>query len=786
MTKRIKLRTLLLGGFITLLFVGLVFRIYWVTVGPKGEFWLNQAKQTWITSKPLPQERGTISDRNGVVLAADAAAYTLAVSPKVLNELEESHPSWRLIDQIVSKFHLVLDKDESEIRAAIDAKKEDGTYYAQREIRPEGWKMDKAVADRLMAFREEMRKLTGQNDVGIYFNEEKKRYYPGGALASQILGYENKDGEAIMGLEKTLDEQLRGEAGHITYEKDGIRTQLADGVVDVKQAVDGKDVTLTLDRDIQFYMEEALEEAYKKYNPVSITAIAADPKTMDILGMVSLPDFDPNNYWDYSGNLAAFKNNAVQSVYEPGSTFKIMTLAAAVQEGKFNPNATYKSGSISISKKDKPIHDHNYSGWGTITYLEGLKRSSNVAFVKLGYEMLGKEKFAQYINDFGFGAKTGIDLPGEVLGQTKITWNRDYASATFGQFVTVTPIQQVAAVAAVANGGKLMQPHIVKSITDPKTGEKTVTEPKMIRQVISESTSKQVGEYLEQVVSDTEIGTGRNAYIPGYKIAGKTGTAQVVVNGKYAEDKYVVSFIGYAPVEDPKIVLYVLVDQPDIPLAGGSSVAAPIFKQIMEQALRHMGIQPDLDEEETKGKDGGEDEEVVAEVTKAVPDVTGMTVAQAVSELANVSFNTETLGKGEKVLQQLPKANSVIPSSQRVYLVTEKSVNSVPSLKGMSLRDSLEMCTLLGAKCLTNGEGYVVAQTSGKANGQLVLTLTFAAPGREEAALQELAAKNQESGAGDGDSGSGSESDSDSEAASDAGGDSEASDGSGESSPGAG
>ncbi|THF75599.1 penicillin-binding transpeptidase domain-containing protein [Cohnella fermenti] len=740
MTKRIKVRTLLLGGFITLLFVGLFVRVYWVQVGPKGAFWLNQARQTWVTSKPLPHERGTISDRNGVVLAADTTSYTLALSPKVINQLEKDHPTWRLLDQIVSKVHLVLGKSESEIRTAIAAKKADGTYYSQREIRPEGWKMDKEVAERLMAFRDEMRELTNQKDVGIYFNEEQKRYYPNKSLASQILGYEDKDGNAIIGLEKTLDEVLRGEDGHITYEKDGISTQLAGGVVDVKQAVDGKDVALTLDRDIQYYMEQALQQAYKQYNPISITAIAADPKTMDILGMVSLPNFDPNAYWDYSSNQEAFKNNAIQSVYEPGSTFKIMTLAAAVEEGLFDPNASYKSGSISISSKDKPIHDHNYSGWGTITYLEGLKRSSNVAFVKLGYEMLGKEKFAQYINSFGFGAKTGIELQGEVLGKTSLTWNRDFASATFGQGVTVTPIQQVAAVAAVANGGKLMQPHIVKSITDPMTGEKTVTEPKVIRQVISEATSKQVGEYLEQVVSDTKIGTGRNAYIPGYRIAGKTGTAQVVVNGSYSEDKYVVSFIGYAPVEDPKIVLYILVDQPDIPLAGGSSVAAPIFKEIMEQALRHLGIQPNLDDVETEGKDA-EDSAEAAEVTISVPDVTGMTAEQAASEMSGRSLNAEVLGKGAKVLQQLPKANSVIPSSQRIYLLTEKTLNSVPNLSGMSLRDALEMCSLLGAKCLTNGEGYVVAQQVGKANGETVITLTLAPPGQEEAALQALAAQ---------------------------------------------
>jgi penicillin-binding protein 2B len=550
-----------------------------------------------------------------------------------------------------------------------------------------------------------------------------------------------------MGLEKTMNDELKGEPGEIKYEKDGIRTQLPDGKVEVKQAVDGKNVTTTIDRDIQFYMEEALREAYRKYNPVSITAIAADPKTMDILGMVSLPDFNPNAYW-LTTNQEAFKNNAIQSVYEPGSTFKIVTLAAAVQEGLFNPNATYKSGSISISSKDKPIHDHNYVGWGTISFLEGLKRSSNVAFVKLGYEMLGKEKFKEYINKFGFGAKTGIELQGEVLGKTTLTWNRDYASATFGQGVTVTPIQQVAAVAAVANGGKLMKPHIVKAITDPATGQKTTIEPEVVRQVISEETSKKVGEYLEQVVSDQEIGTGRNAYIPGYRIAGKTGTAQVVENGVYSEDKYVVSFIGYAPVDDPKIVLYVLVDRPDDKFAGGGSVAAPIFKQIMGQSLQHLGVVPELPKEE-EGKAADNAGASPAPVTTTVPDVTGMTVAQAKSELAGRSFDAQVIGRGTKVLQQLPKKGSVIPTDQSIYLVTENEVGSVPDMKGLSLRDALEMCSLLEASCTAKGEGYVVAQESAQRNGKLAVTLTLAPPGQAAAAGQEAEAPAGEDANGD-------------------------------------
>ncbi|WP_217596146.1 penicillin-binding transpeptidase domain-containing protein [Cohnella sp. GbtcB17] len=726
MTKRIKLRTLLAGGVITLLFVALWGRIYWVQVA-HAEFWAEKARETWVTTKKLVQDRGTITDRSGIVLASDAAAYTLALSPKVIQQLNAAHPEWKLIDQIASKVHNIIGKQEADLRKIMEAKTEKGEYYVQREVQPEGWKMDKEVADRLTAFRDQLRELTGKKDVGIYLIEDKKRYYPNNSLASQILGYVSKEGDAKMGLERTLDDQLKGEEGSITYRKDGKRTQLADGEIEAKQAVDGKNVSLTIDRDIQYYMEQAMKAAYEEYRPLSMTAIAADPKTMDILGMVSLPDFNPNNYWDYAKNLSSFKNNAVQSIYEPGSTFKIVTLAAAVQEGLFNPNDKYMSGSVAIPKS-KPVNDIKRGGWGEITYLEGLKRSSNVAFVKLGYEKLGKDKFKQYIDNFGFGQKTGIELAGEIAGTTQLTWERDYAAATFGQAVSVTPIQQVAAVAAVANGGKLMTPHIIKSISDPNTGEKVVTEPKVIRQVISEQTSKKVGEYLEQVVSDREIGTGRNAYIDGYRIAGKTGTAQKVqASGGYAEDKFVVSFIGYAPVEDPKVVLYVLVDEPDDKTLGGGSVAAPIFKEIMQKSLLHLGVLPDVKKDaDDKKKD--DPEATPAPVTAKVTDVTNQTVTQAKSKLGNSSFEAIVLGKGDKVVSQLPKAGTVLPTSQHVYLMTEKTLGSVPSLKGLSLRDALDMCSLLGASCTASGQGYVSGQQATRTENKLSIALTLSPP----------------------------------------------------------
>jgi len=759
MNTRIKLRTLLMGGMFTLLFAGLIFRVYWVQVGPVSAQWEEKARQTWTTYEKIPQERGMITDRDGKVLAADAAAYTVAVSPRVIASLEKENPEWRVADRIVSKLFNVLGTDESKLRGMVTSKRDDGTYLEQKEVRPDGWKVDKETKDRLANFREELRTITSKKDVGLYFIEEQKRYYPNQSMAAHILGYTDKDGIAKIGLEKTLDDQLKGEPGYIRYEKDNTGAQLPNGQVESKQAIDGKNVTLTLDRDIQFYIEEALREAYDKFKPLSITAIAADPKTMDILGMSSYPTFNPNQYWDFESQ-AQFKDNAIQSVYEPGSTFKIVTLAAAVQEGLFNPDETYKSGYIQVA--DRKIRDHNNGkGWGEISLLEGLKRSSNVAFVKLGYEKLGAAKLRQYIDNFGFGVKTGIELPGELAGAITFR-NRiptEVATAAFGQGrVLVTPLQQVAAVAAVANGGKLMKPRLIQSISDPATGEKQVFEPEVIRQVISESTSRQVGNYLETVVSDLEIGTGRNAYIPGYRIAGKTGTAEKVVNidGKnvYSPDKFVVSFIGYAPVEDPQIVLYVIVDEPQAELAGGGSVAAPIFKKIMEQSLRRLDIAPHP-ESDGGSQSGGASAAGSAkpeDVTAAVPDVNGMPLGTAKNELSKRSFDTVVIGKGNKVIEQLPKAGSVLPKSQHVYLLTEASVNEMPDLAGLSLRDAMEMCSLLKATCTVQGEGYVAGQEVGKEGDRITARLTLAPPGQsvEDAGQTDGNDADGNAGAGDG------------------------------------
>lgn len=697
MTRRIKLRTLLIGGVTTLFFLVLITRVFWIQV-VSADFWKDFAESEWSKKQVIKAARGTITDRNGETLAVDVPAYTVAVNPKLINKLG-------LQEEIVEGLHKILNKPEDELLAIVNAKNEKGEFYAQREVRLEGWKVDLEIKKKIEDFNDQLEKTHKIKDAGISFVNESKRYYPKQTMAAQVIGYLNREGAPVMGIESKYNDVLQGTDGELQYESDpkGIEVPKADKVY--TPVKNGQNIQLTIDDTIQYYIESAMEKAYAELKPISMTVIAADPNTMEILGMGNMPEFNPNTYWQ-KYQPENFTNHALTSVYEPGSTFKIVTLAGAVQEGLFNPNELYKSGSIRVP--GSTIHDINRSGWGLISFLEGVKRSSNVAFVKLGYEKLGPEKLMDYIMKFGFGQKTGIELPGELAGKVSMHYSADYAAASYGHGqLLVTPIQQVAAVAAVANGGKLLEPHVIKSITDPNTGKTVKTEPKVVRQVIDPAKAKEVGSYLEQVVSDQKIGTGRHAYIDGYRVAGKTGTAVKVVNGSYDYSKSVVSFIGYAPVNDPKLLVLVVIDQPQNSELGGSTAAAPVFKDIVSKVLPYMGVPKSTDTKETS------DSKTVSSVQ--TPAVKGLALKDAADQLINAGLAYETLGKGSKVISQYPKEGSPMESGQRIYLLTEESKTmAVPDLTGESLRDAVEVLSLLGISVTTEGEGYVTSQQESK------------------------------------------------------------------------
>ncbi|MEK4850611.1 penicillin-binding transpeptidase domain-containing protein [Paenibacillus sp. FSL H7-0756] len=718
MVKRIKLRTLFIGGCITLFFLVLVARVFWIQV-LQGKEWQETAAKQWAHTSTIKAVRGVIEDRNGNVLASDVPAYTVVVNPEVIAEK-------KIGEEVIQGLHELLNKPADELKKLVEAKDKDGKYLKNREIRNEGWKIDEEMKDKVTAFVEKLKKEHDTLETGVGLVREQKRYYPKGSLAAHILGYTDRDGKAAMGLEKYLDKQLSGTDGELNYQSDGKGIKLPDSKDTFQPVVNGSNYKLTIDSTIQFYIEEAMKKAYAEYKPKSISVIAADPKTMEILGLANMPTFNPNEYYDLNQDAAGFYNHAIMTRFEPGSTFKIVPLAGAVQEKLFNPNATFQSGSVRIKGYSKPIYDMNRAGYGTISFLEGVKRSSNVAFVKLGYEMLGKEKLLQYITDFGFTEKTGIDLPGEVTGIVNPDPSRAVENATLAYGhgkLLVTPIQQLTAVAAIANGGKLLVPHVVKEVTDPNTGKTTVTQPEVVRQVLSEASARETSSYLEQVVADQQHGTGRHAYIEGYRVAGKTGTA-IKPDGKggYDRDKVRSSFLGYAPANDPKIAVFVIIDEP-ADAAGGGAAAGPVFKDIVSQALPYMGVPKAGD---VTGPADKKTVKAEAVVQRKAPDLTGKTVKAARQLLINQGFDFEAVGQGADVVSQYPEKGTALTAGQRIYLLSEQGENvTLPDLRGQSLRDALEILNLLKVGISVNGEGYVTEQTQTKNKGKTQVALTL-------------------------------------------------------------
>ena len=396
--------------------------------------------------------------------------------------------------------------------------------------------------------------------------------------------------------------------------------------------------------------------------------------------------------------MKAWYNEAVETSFEPGSTMKIFTLAAAVEEGVFNPNELYQSGRYVVDPKSKAVPDHNGGrGWGTISYLEGVQRSSNVAFAKLANEKIGFDKFREYLSLFGFDQPTGIDLPNETSGKIAYNYAIEKATTAFGQGTAITAIQQVQAATAIANNGQIMQTHVVDKVVDSNSG-KTVkkTEPKVVGTPISEYSAKQVRDYLETVITG-EHGTGKQYAIDGYAVAGKTGTAQIPGKGGYltGSSNYIFSFLGMAPKDDPKLIMYVAVQQPD--LTKNSDGAAPvsmIFNTVMKNSLQYLQIKPN-------------DQKPVQ--SAPIPKVMDLTPQEAAEKLTEKGFQTVILGNGSKVIGQIPPENEQLLEGEKVILKTDGELIA-PDMTGWSLRDVMKVAESAEMKLNSVGSGYVVKQ----------------------------------------------------------------------------
>ncbi|HZG61189.1 MAG TPA: stage V sporulation protein D [Anoxybacillus sp.] len=630
-TVRKRLMIVLLIGF-------LIFSIIDIRLGyvqfVLGDMLTEEAKDSWSRNIPFEPERGEILDRNNIPLATNMSAPTVYVVPRQIeNPVEAAEKLAKILNMPVEKAYKHVTK-----RTLIER------------IHPEGRKISDEKAKEIRAL----------GLKGIYIAEDSKRYYPFGSYLSHVLGFTGIDNQGLTGLELYYDKELRGKKGSVQFYSDAKGKRMPNMADNYTPPTDGLNLRLTIDTRVQTIVERELDIAVAKYNPDGIIAIAMNPNNGEILAMASRPDFDPANYRNVPPEIFN-RNLPVWSTYEPGSTFKIITLAAALEEKKVDLLRDHFHDPGYAKVAGATLRCWKRGGHGHQSFLEVVQNSCNPGFVELG-QRLGKEKLFQYIKDFGFGEKTGIDLQGEGKG-ILFNMNRvgpvEQATTAFGQGVSVTPIQQVAAVSAAINGGILYTPYIAKEWVDPVTGEVVSRNtPKVKHRVISEETSKQVRYALESVVAQ---GTGKGAFVEGYRVGGKTGTAQKAQNGRYLENNHIVSFIGFAPADNPQLVVYVAVDNPKGTVQFGGVVSAPIVGKIMEDSLQALGVKPR--KEQLEKERAWNDPKVVT-----VPNLIGLTKKDLQQQLFNLKLDVS--GEGETVIEQAPQAGVKVKEGAtiRVYL----------------------------------------------------------------------------------------------------------------------
>ena len=505
---------------------------------------------------------------------------------------------------------------------------------------------------------------------GIYFMEAHRRTYPRTMLAANVIGYVGVDGDGLAGIEHSFDDYVKGTPGKVTLLKDARKGVYLVGGDGANRPKDGQHVVLTIDSVIQFIAERALKDAVEKFRAVGGSVIVMDPNTGDILAMASAPTFDPNRFRDFSP--AAWKNRSVQDAYEPGSTFKIITAAAGLEEGVVTPSQVLDCGNGEIRVANVTIGEHDGHRYQMLSFEDVIVNSSNVGTVRVGLA-LGQDRFDQWIRRFGFGVKTGLPLPGESPGLLRRTqkWTVvSPASISIGQEIGATPLQVIRAVSAVATGGQLVEPRIVKRVIDDEG--KTVYEPPRAQsvRVMSEKTAAVLNEILKNVVSR---GTGTNTALAEHVVAGKTGTAQKAGRGGYIDGRYVGSFAGYVPADRPRLAILVVIDEPK-PEHYGGAVAAPAFREIAEGALRYLGVQPSLPSRsiglpQTKMAAFSQPT-AAAGPASGMPDLRGLDARAAVARAVSSGLVVRTIGSGV-VTSQEPQPGGALPADRSVVLRLE-------------------------------------------------------------------------------------------------------------------
>jgi stage V sporulation protein D (sporulation-specific penicillin-binding protein) len=629
--------------------------------------WLTEnATEQRIREIPVEAKRGLIFDRNGKELGVSISTQSVYAIPAEVQDVKDT----------AAKLAAILTFDENKLAEKL--KRRQAFTWIKR-------KVDAEIA----------KKINTLNLPGIGLTEESQRYYPNDELAAHVLGFTGIDSQGLDGAELTFDSYLKGRPGSIVIEYDARGREIPHATHRFAPPVEGKNIYLTIDMVIQKIVERELDRVIQETQAKGVTIIIMQPQTGEILALGNRPAYNPNHFADFSPKL--WRNPAVSNAYEPGSTFKIITTAGVLGEKIVSPTERFfDPGEIEV--QGRHIHCWKAGGHGSQTFEEVVKNSCNVGFVNVGLR-LGRDPFYKYLNNFGLGKRTGIDLPGEAKGII-IDKNQikpiNIATMAMGQSIAVTPIQLLTAVSAIANGGQLNRPQIVREVKS-KDGEliRSFTIDN-VNQVIDAQTAEAVKGILEQVV---ENGTGKNAAVEGYRIAGKTGTAQKVGAGGYMPGKYIASFAGFGPVDKPEVAMLVVIDEP-VGLYYGGQIAAPVFNAVMKDVLQYLKGSPLI---KTDGK-SKEEAHVI------VPSVINLLAYEAIKELQKVGLSARVDNDSMRVTDQIPKPGSRVPAGATVLLHSELvryegGEVTVPDCSGKNLKEVAEILAEIGLRIEPSGVG---------------------------------------------------------------------------------
>lgn len=692
-------RILFLFGCTIAVLVLLIIRLGWVQVVDSQRL-QEMAYDQQTRDRTINSKRGTIYSSDGKVLAISASMETISVTPaQVKNQAELSQ---KLADLLGLNYDDVYEKITSKSALVTIAKN-----------------VDKETTDNLREW------INETETKGVKIDESTKRYYPNNSLASHVLGFVGTDNQGLYGIEKTYEDVLTGIPGRVISETDGKGNDIPFSSEEYYAPQNGRDLVLTLDSSIQYFAEKYLKQAVIDNDCVKGgVAIVMQPSTGDVLAMAVSPDFDANTpfgpyneeqelVWDTMDSSekkkireSMWRNMAISDTYEPGSTFKVITLSSAIDSGSITLDDKYSCTGSYVAGGARMKCWRYYRPHGLQSLSECLGNSCNPAFIQIGLKM-GKEIFYKYIDAFGLTEKTGIDLPGEASGIFHTIQNvkdTELATISFGQRFQVTPIGLITAVSSIANDGKLMEPRIVKEIRDSEGNVLSKNDPSVVRQVISKQSAEQVRNMMEYVVSK---GTGGNAYIEGYSVGGKTGTAE---QGIGENTWYVASFVGIAPAQNPEISVLVALFDPKGASHGGGAIAAPVVKNIIEDTMRYLQIQPNVTGNENVGV--------------IVPEVRGLTIAEAKAKLNEAGLKASITGQQTETItiqDQIPKPNVEVLENSTVILYTETGIDkvtvTVPNVYGKTPAEATTILKNVGLNINIEGLGTAASQ-SPAAGGQ--------------------------------------------------------------------